>query len=131
MKLSNVNVDNVIRIPTKVGVDFFTRWLVFLSPLHKLTNKEIMVAALFLTERFNLAKVIKDEAILNRMVMDKDTKRKVQEAAGLKNTHFTILMTSLRKKGFFKDNIIDYRYIPTMEQNNKCTLMLFFDINEV
>lgn len=131
MKLSNVNIDNVIRIPTKVGVDFFTRWLVFLSPLHKLTNKEIMVAALFLTERFNLAKVIKDEAILNRMVMDKDTKRKVQEAAGLKNTHFTILMTSLRKKGFFKDNIIDYRYIPTMEQSNKCTLMLFFDINEV
>lgn len=132
MKLSNVDIDNVIRIPTKLGVDFFTKWLVFLSPLHQLTNKEIAVAAQFLTERFELAKVIKDETLLNRAILDKNTKKKVQQAVGLKDTHFTILLTSLRKKGFFKNNIIDYRFIPIMEQSNKCTLMLFFDIkNEV
>lgn len=132
MKLNNVNIDNVIRIPTTLGVDFFTKWLIFLSPLHKLTNKEIAVAANFLAERFELAKVIKDETLLNRAIMDKHIKKKVQDAVGLKDTHFTILLTSLRKKGFFKNNIIDYKYIPVTESQDKCTLMLFFDIkNEV
>ena len=81
----NKNINNVIRVPTSLNGKFFRYWFEFLQPFHKLTNREIDVIASLVKQRYELSKVIKDNALLDKIAMSEDIKKKVREESKRKS----------------------------------------------
>lgn len=121
-------VDNVVRIPCKLDYSFFKMWFMFLQPFHHLTEREMEVATSFVKQRYELSKVVSDNDILDKLVMNEDTKRKVREECSITLPHFQVIMGKLRKNNIIIDNKLNPRYIPrVIEENGSFKLMLLFD----
>lgn len=124
-------VNNVIRIPTSLNGNFFKYWLEFLKPFHNLTDREMQVATAFLKHRYELSKVIKDDNILDKVVMGEDTKRAVREECNISLPHFQVIMGKLRKSRVFADGKINPKFIPNViEDNGNFQLLLHFDFSQ-
>lgn len=122
--------NNMIKILSSPGLEFFKRWCIFLRPIINLTNREIDVIASFLNQRWELSKSINDEAILDTMVMSEATKNKVIKECNITQQHFYVVMSNLRKNKVILDNKINSRLIPNMRKDdNGCfqLLILFKD----
>ena len=121
-------VDNVVRIPCKLDYSFFKMWFMFLQPFHRLTEREMEVATSFIKQRYELSKVVSDNDILDKLVMNEDTKRKVREECNITLPHFQVIMGKLRKNSIIVDGKLNPRYIPrVIEENGSFKLMLLFD----
>jgi hypothetical protein len=122
-------VNNVIRIPASLEGSFFKYWFLFLEPFHHLTAREIDVIACFVKQRFELSKVIKDDTILDKVVMSEDTKAKVREECNITLPHFQVVMGKLRKNKVIVDGKINPKFIPRLEEDgDNFKLMLLFDL---
>lgn len=120
--------DNVLPLSTSLD-KLFKNWMVFLKPIHQLTNREIDVAAAFLRQRYILSKSITDEALLDKVVMSEDTKRAVREECGITLPHFQVIMGKLRSNKIIVDNKIAPRFIPRVnEETHSLQLMIHFTI---
>ena len=80
--------DNVVRIPCSLNHQFFTYWFKFLQPFHNLTDRETDVAAALLEQRHRLSKVIRDDDILDKVVLGDDIKKQVRESLHMTLPHF-------------------------------------------
>ena len=121
-------VDNVVRIPCKLGYSFFKMWFMFLQPFHHLTEREMEVATSFVKQRYELSKVVSDNDILDKLVMSEDTKRRVREECNITLPHFQVIMGKLRKNNIIIDGKLNPRYIPrVVEESGSFKLMLLFD----
>lgn len=116
--------NNMFTIPCENDVGFFKWWCVFLKPFINLTNREIDVIAEFLKQRFELSKVISDPAVLDKMVMNDDTKMKVIEACGITQQHFYVVMSNLRKHKVLIGDIINPRLIPNVREDDQGVFQL-------
>lgn len=122
-------VNNVIRIPASLEGSFFKYWFLFLEPFHHLTLREIDVIACFVKQRYELSKVIKDDTILDKVVMSEDTKAKVREECNITLPHFQVVMGKLRKNKVIVDGKINPKFIPRLEEDgDNFKLMLLFDL---
>lgn len=123
-------MNNVIRIPTSINGKFFRYWLEFLRPFHNLTDREIQIAAALIKHRYELSKVIKDDNILDKVVMSEDTKRTVREECEMSLPHFQVIMGKLRKNQIIIDNKINPRFIPNVvEEQGSFRLLLNFEFS--
>jgi hypothetical protein len=121
--------NNVIRIPTSLEGKFFRYWLEFLRPIHKLTNREIEVAELFLKHRYQLSKVVSDEELLDKIVMGEDVKKQIRETLGITLEHFQVIMSKLRKRKVIEDNKLNRKFLPNLiKSENTFSLLLYFEI---
>lgn len=121
--------NNIIRIPTSLSVNFFKLWLMFLEPFHRLTKREIDVAASFVKQRYELSKVIKDSEILDRVTMSEDTKKKVREECNITLPHFQVILGKLRKNKVIVDGKINPKFIPNINADNDAfQLLLLFEL---
>ena len=122
-------VDSVVRIPCKVDGKFFRYWFEFLRPFHNLTNREIDVITAFVKQRYQLSKVIKDDNILDKVIMSEDTKKKVREECNITLPHFQVIMGKLRKNKVIVDGKINPRFIPNIdEETGYFQLLLLFEL---
>lgn len=122
-------VDNVITVPAPLEGKFFEYWLSFIKPLHKLTLREIDVAASFLRQRYNLSKVISEQELLDKVAMNDDTKKKVREECNISQAHFQVIMTELRKNKFIVNGRINPKFIPKItEDSDSFKLLLLFEL---
>lgn len=120
--------NNIVRIPCSFD-SFFRYWFLFLQPFHKLTNREIDVITAFVKHRYNLSKVIKDNDILDKVVMSEDTKKKVREECNMTLPHFQVVMGNLKKNKVILNGKINPKFIPNLSENAEYfQLMLLFDI---
>lgn len=125
----NKKANNVIRIPTSLDGKFFRYWFEFLHPYHKLTNREIDVVTSFVKHRYELSKVIKDNDILDRVTMSKDTEKKIMEECNISLPYFQVIMGKLRKNGVIIDGKINPRFIPNIEEETGTfQLLLLFEL---
>lgn len=125
--------NNIMTIPTSIGIEFFKWWCIFLRPFIKLTNRETDVIASFLKQRWELSKNISDPAILDTMVMSEATKSRVIEECGITQQHFYVVMSNLRKNKVIVNDIIEPRLIPNIRKDdNGCfqLLILFKDVKK-
>jgi hypothetical protein len=124
-------IDNAVRIPTSIDGRFFKYWFEFLTPLHRLNPSEINVIACFVKHRYELSKVVKDDKLLNDIIMNEENRKKVREECGLSKSHFSIIMTKLKKSKLIIDGKINPKFIPNISEDaNSLSLLLFFDLNE-
>lgn len=118
--------NSVIVIPCNIDT-FFKKWFEFLEPYHRLTTREMDVATAFVKQRYSLSKVITDEKLLDEIVMNEDTKRKIREECNLSLTHFQVIMTKLKRSQVIKDNKLNPKFIPNFsEEDGSYKLLLFF-----
>ena len=126
--MTRKGVDSVVRIPCKLDYSFFKMWFMFLQPFHHLTEREMEVATSFVKQRYELSKVVSDNTILDKLVMNEDTKKKVREECNITLPHFQVIMGKLRKNNIITDGKLNPRYIPrVVEENGSFKLMLLFD----
>lgn len=124
-------VDNVIRIPCKKDSSFFRMWLLFLKPFHNLTDREMDLAAAILKSRMELSKSILDKDILNKVLFSRDNINKILKECNMNLPYYNVLKAGLKKGGFYKDGIINPRYIPNVSNDaSSFKMMLFFDFRE-
>lgn len=108
---------------------FFRRWLDFLRPFHKLTDRECDVAAAFIRLRWELSKSINDPDILDRVLMSNDSKKQVRDMSGVTLQHFQVIMSKLKKNGLIVDDKINPKFIPNIEADeDSFKLLLYFKI---
>lgn len=125
----NAKANNVVRIPCSLSGSFFRYWFMFLKPFHKLTDREIDVITSFVKHRYELSKVIKDNEILDKVVMSEDTKRKVREECNITLPHFQVIMGKLRNNKVIIDGKINPRFIPNIiEEDGFFKLLLLFEL---
>ena len=122
--------NNIVTVPTTLDTDFFKWWCVFLRPFINLTNREIDVIASFLKQRWELSKYISDPTILDAMVMNDDTKKKVIEECNITLQHFYVVMSNLRKNKVITGNSINPRLIPNIRQDDNGTFQLLILFKE-
>lgn len=122
--------NNIVRIPCQSLEHLLRNWFLFLKPFHNLTDREMEVAASFVSHRFNLSKVIKDETILDKVVMSEDTKKQIRESLNISIPHFQVVMSKLRKAKVIINDKINPRYIPNYKEDNGLQLLLLFEVDE-
>lgn len=121
--------NNIVRIPTTLNGKFFRYWFEFLLPFHNLTSREIDVIAAFVKQRYQLSKVIKDDNILDKVIMSEDIKKKVREECNITLPHFQVIMGKLRKNKVIIDGKINPRFIPNIdEETGYFQLLLLFEL---
>ena len=124
-------VNNIIRVPTSLQDKFFRFWLEFLIPFHRLTSREMEVAAALLRERFELSKSISDDEILDRVTMGDDSRQKIRKECNITPAHFQAILGKLRKARIIIDGRINPRFIPKNlnSVDESFQLLLYFDLN--
>ena len=117
--------NNCLNIVTTPDKNFFKWWCTLLCPFVPLTPREIDVVAAYLGQRFELAKVISDPAILDSQLMSNDTKDKVIEECHITLQHYYVVMSTLRKKNVITESGINPRLIPNRKaDDNGCFQLL-------
>ena len=66
-------IDGVTVIPNK-SKEFIRIWLEIMKPFHKLTPTEMDFTAFLLMKRYEIAKEIKDPAMIDKILFDEETK---------------------------------------------------------
>lgn len=124
-------INNVIRIPTSLNNGFFRYWLEFLRPFHNLTERETQLAAAVLKKRYELSKVIKDEEILDKVLLSDDTRKAIRSECNISLAHFQVMMGKLRKSKIIVDGRINPRFMPSIaEGQDSFKLLLNFELSE-
>ena len=129
MKKGKIN--GVISIPASLEGSFFRYWLEFLSPFHKLTAREMDVATAFIKQRYLLSKAIKDDVILDKVIMSDEIKHKIMNDCKISSSHFQVIMGKLRKSKIIIDGRINPKFVPKNieEGDSSFQLLLHFDLN--
>ena len=92
---------------------FYRDWLTFLEPFHKLTSREMDVAARILRQYFTLRETIKDPDVLHEVMWMPSSRKDMRTSLGMTPAHFQIQLANLKKAGFLRqDNSIEPRFIP-------------------
>lgn len=124
----NGRIHNIISIPVSLEGNFFRYWIEFLEPFHHMKSREKDVAAALLRERYLLSKVISDDAVLDKITLSLDIKKKIMEEYQLSSSNFHVVLTKLRKANFIIDNRINKKFIPNdiKEEDTSYRLLLNF-----
>lgn len=85
--------------------------------------------AAYLQARYDLSRNIKDEKLLNSVLMSVEIKRKIRDSVNMTSNQFQVATTILKKKGVISTNgQINPRFIPNVELDSEgYKLILFFD----
>lgn len=122
--------NNCIAVPT-TKKKLFRYWVEFLKPLHGLTDREIDVITAFLSKRYELSKSILDPIMLNKYLMNEETKAEIRDECGVSPAHFQVIMGKLRKSGIIVNGNIHPKFIPNIKEgDNSFQLLLYFQIKD-
>lgn len=116
--------NNIITIPTSLDTDFFKKWCTILQPFVKLTKKETEVVACLLKHRWELSKHITDPVLLDAMVMNEETRRKVVEECNITLSYFYVMTSTFRKHKILIGDALNPRLIPNIRKDDNGTFQL-------
>ena len=128
-----ISINNVIRIPTKIGMEFFKKWLEFILPFHHMTPKEMDIVSAYLYKRYELSAAIKDNDLLDRVTMGSDFRDEVRALCDMSLNQFQVLLCKLRKRGVLVNDRIHPKLIPNLVVDNNTgsfKLLLLFDFED-
>lgn len=96
--------------------EFFRSWLVWLRPLHRLTEKEMDIAAMMLEAMQFLSSRVKDEKKRGRIITSLESRKRMSDMIGMSDQYFGMLVSGLKKKGFIQGEGINPQYIPRIDE---------------
>lgn len=120
-KTANINV--------KVK-QFFSKWIEFTKPFHKLAKRHQDTLALLLYHHYRLGKEITNEKILWKEVFGYDTKVLISDELGIKMGAVENLYSQLRGMNIIVNNRITPAYVPELDTKSpKFSININFNIN--
>jgi len=121
--------DGMVIIPT-TNSNFIRTWLEVMRPFHRLTAREMDFAAAFLEKRYEIASNIadpdKNQAMIDRLLFDDDTKEAVRERVGLTKSHMQVIMHKMKSSGLIGDRKFNMNYVPNWTPGKPFRLVMVF-----
>lgn len=140
--------NNIIVMKAKDVKEFFLQWVWWLYPVHKLKEREIEVAAMYLYKRYELLKIIpvvdpsksekeqQDAEILrNKTLFSTETKQEIADELGTTlgciKVHTTalkkagVVISETREKGAIPDRL-NPRFIPALDYSDNTFRLQFY-----
>lgn len=97
-EVTKSKANNIFRIPCSSMEEFYSLYIDFLTPIHKLTAKNKQILLAFLMLRYELSKSITNEALLDEVLMNEDSKAKIKEKCDLKGNYLQVAMFTLAQQ---------------------------------
>ena len=134
--MSKSKANNKFRIPCSSMEEFYGLWIDFLTPIHKLTSKNKQILLAFLMLRYELAQDITNEALLDEVLMNEDSKAKIKERCNLQGNYLQVAMFTLAQQNVLIKTLSDdtrkkYKYrinpriLPDMQYNDTGVILQF------
>ncbi len=112
--MKNINVQSLKATERQ----FFKLWLMILQPFLKLRQQELKVLAELLYHRHSISKQVKNKAIINDLLFNSKTRKKIKQDLDIKTYSFNNILSSLRKKGVISENNeLNKKIIPKVEES--------------
>lgn len=110
-KMKHINVQTL-----KVNErQFFKVWLILMQPFLKLRDQEVTVLAMLLYYRYNIQQEVKNKAIIDELLFNTKTRKKIRDELELESYSFNNILTSLRKQDLIINNSLNSKIIPNIE----------------
>lgn len=103
--------DGGMIIPCKSSA-FIRSWLEVMRSVHKLSKKEMDVAAALINYRFELAKSISDQSLIDKVLFSKETKEVIIQRENITADHFKMILHKLRENKVIIGKTVNPRYLP-------------------
>lgn len=127
-----MNPSCLIKVPSSLeDGSFYKWWIRFLSPFHSLTEREMDVAAALFRRRYELSKTVHDPVLLDKVVLDADSRKVIENELNLKYGYMKLILTKLRKNKIIKDGRLNPKFVPNIEVVNgkpKISVLIVFDL---
>ena len=120
-------VTGVTVIPNK-NDEFFRAWLEVMRPLHNLASKEMDFAAAFLKKRYELAKTMTDDRLIDRVLFDAETKNAVAKSLGISYSYMQYIFKKMRECGMIREKKINPQFLPAYESGKPVRWMFIFKL---
>ena len=121
-------VTGVTTIPNEDG-EFFRAWLEVMRPLHGRASKEMDFAAAFLKKRYELAKTMTDDRLIDRVLFDAETKNAVAKSLGISYSYMQYIFKKMRECGMIREKKINPQFLPAYESGKPVRWMFIFKNN--
>lgn len=123
----------VYRIPSdgrKLGLrKFFRAWLLFTSPMHRLSPRECDVVASMYYHRHVLSETILDVGILDKLVLSGDIRKHIMEDSGCDNSMVSKVISKMVSNGMLVGKSFSKTFIPDV-RGGKSVLTISFSIDD-
>jgi hypothetical protein len=108
---------------------FFRVWLLLLKPFHKMTNKEMDIVAYLLYRRHNLMLKVKDEKLVNQLLIDTEVREEIKKKMGYSNNQvLSNMLSELRNRKILIGDSVTRVLIPNVEDGAD-VFQLVFNLN--
>lgn len=123
---------SVISIPKLSVDDFFSYWVEFTRPFHKLTDKEGDVFAEILKMRASLEESVINAKVLDSIVLSTEHKAELRKTLGMSAAYFNCVFKKLKDaKVITENNRIVEKLIPKLTKNaSGYEIIISFDFSE-
>ena len=119
-------VDGGMVVPNR-NSEFIRAFLEITKPYHKLSAREMDVAAVFIRRRYTIAAETSNADHIDKILFNKDTKKSVAAEAGITMDHFKTVLYKMRKHNVIQGNIINPTYLPNWQQGKPFRYMFIFN----
>lgn len=107
---------------------FFRMWIEFLTPFHKLADREKDVAARLLSQYFKLKDQCSDMAVLKQLLLSTTSRQDMRNSLGMSVAHFQMCLGKLRSSGVIVDEFINPKFVPHLDDDRRTfELRVVFD----
>ena len=103
--------DGGMVIPCKSS-EFIRSCLEVMRPIHKLSSREMDIAAIILGRRYVIAEDTQNKENIDKILFNKDTKKSIAAEAGITMDHFKIVLHKMRKNDVIRGNSFNPIYTP-------------------
>lgn len=130
--MAKKGINGIISIPSSLKGSFFKLWLQFLEPFHRLTDRELDVAAAFLKLRYELEQNISNKDLLDKIIMNYESRASIKKECGISSARLSMVLDKFRKVKFIVDNKINPKFIPKniKKGDTSFQLLLHFNFDE-
>lgn len=111
------SIDVIIHQKVDTLGELFHKWFEYLTPMHKLSAKERLIAS-YIYLRYYLLKLEEVDNIEERL-FDVEGKKFLMEKTGLKYNYILVIISNLRKQGVIKGNNINMKLLPKLKKGSK------------
>lgn len=117
--------DGAMTIPC-TSATFIRNWLEVMRPVHKLSNREMDVAACLINKRYELKKKVNDPLLVDKVLFDRETKNAIIKELDITNSYFKMVLHELRKNNVIIGERVNPKYLPDFTPGKPFRWMFIF-----
>ena len=108
---------------------FIRAWLEVLRPIHKLSYREMNIAAHIINKWFILSREVKNREVINvdRLLLNKEGRKELCEELGITPTYLRMVLATLKRREVLIGDKINPKYLPNWEPGRPFRWVFIFE----